>query len=99
MPWWGWLIIVGVVLAVALVLWLIFRRKKEPKVVPKDSFEAGQDAVGAVVKAGEDREKDRAEARKECEAGEVKAQKDTAEEKKKLTGEGEDEVAKWVDDL
>ncbi len=98
MPWYGYALLIGIPVLIAggVVLYFVLRKKPEvPK--PKDSWEAGHDAVGKVVEAGEVREEDRAKAEEEHRK-EIKDGADAVAEEKKTVGAGdEDDVASWID--
>ena len=53
MPWYGYALVIGIPSLLVLGVVLYFVLRKKPAVPPKDSWDAGHDAVGKVVKAGD----------------------------------------------
>jgi len=97
MPWYGYALVIGIPSLLVLGVVLYFVLRKKPAVPPKDSWDAGHDAVGKVVKAGDAREEERKGAAEEHRKDIRDAAEAAEKGKKTLVGEDVEDVAKWID--
>ena len=101
MPSWGWAIIasvVGIGLA-ALVLWLGFRKKKQPEPAPKNVEETTDKVLADKDKAVFDYQKKLKDISKETEVKIKKASEEQAEKFEEMKDKPAEDVAAWLDEI